>query len=265
LTARPEVEWAQFDLGEIRRLHRRLDPALLERLGRAPAPPRPPAGLSHREYGQRIQVPGVDLYAGVGSVHLWYLVESTDLLHHLLAELQLERWGELRSLIDHGGAQIEERVRARLEAACKATETAITKLRIGRGRKVDRGALVASGAVSDRFIDELDELRRRVEGDAAQMIALLEEKAVANFLRRNLDALRAYLESEGYLDARETLTPEVIRREVAAEMRPAIEAGRFTSSELDRLLSRLLMGAGYAPMPVRREVVQSQLWPEALA
>jgi hypothetical protein len=263
LEERPDVEFARFDLGEIRRLDRRLDFDLIEIAEVGSSVPAP-GGMDHREYGRRLRVPRIDIHAPTTSLHLWYLVEEMEVLHHVLANLDVTSWGELKSLMSTSGpVLLEASSYIRINAGAELAESAIDRIRIGRGRTVDRKALVASGAVSDRFIDEVDAVCRRHGGDARQLIDQLESRAVAKFQSRNIEALREFFEREGYLDSREPLGIEIIRRQIITEQSARSVAGPIALAEVDRLLARIAAGAGFPTQPRRTTASpQPQLWPE---
>jgi DNA repair protein SbcC/Rad50 len=267
LARQPDVDWTEFDLGEIRRLEGRLQPEHFERALQLPGEPSIPAGISHDEFLERLPVPTVDFAAPVGALHLWYLIEDPQFLHHLLTKLRVDRWGELNTLVASGGGTLLDTA-ALQRVRCSATVAAgiLSRLRIGRGRPVDRATLVASEAVSDRFIDEVAALCHQVGGDAGRLIDLLDARAVAKFYRRNVEALREYLEDEGFLDRRERLSPAAVRAQVVVENATMIDEGRFTFDELDRLLGRLSIGAfELDELEIVPPAAQPQLWPEPLA
>jgi hypothetical protein len=239
LQGRPRLSGRVIDLAEVRRLERRLEPKQLE-IGSQPAPAvLAPAGRTHADYGVALGVPALDLHAPLGAIHLWYLVEDTAALHELLS-LRIESWGMLRSLVQHGGAPLlPADLLERVQLLAGAAEEALLRARIGRGLPVGREVLLASEAVSERFIEEVAELCRRLGGDAAAVIAGLERREVPGFLRRSIEALRDFFERSGHLDVREPLTPGQIRIEVLASLAYAVRDGRLAPEELDRLLSRL--------------------------
>lgn len=262
LAARPEVPYATIDLAEVRNLENRLDFDLVEIAEAASGVPSP-GRMDHREYGRALRVPRIDIHAPISTVHLWYLVEELDLLHHILANLGASSWGELRSLMEtNGPILLDAPSFARIRAAAALAESAIERIRIGRGRTVDRRALVASGVVSDRFIDEVDALCRRVEGNARRLIEELENRAVAKFQTRNIEAMRDYFEREGFLDGRDPIGIEIIRRQSVAEQ-SGDASGPLSLAEVDRLVARVAAGAGF-PVYARRtpSSPQPQLWPE---
>jgi len=267
LANRPEVEWVTIDLGEVRRLERRVDPEIL-RVPEGPEPsPEIPEELTHAEFVDFVAIPSVELQSPAASLHPWYLIEDAALLRYVLQDLRVASWGELSSLLRVGGASLpDERSVDRVRALADIAGMALSKLRIGRGRPIDRSVLMASGAVSDRFIDELDALAKRAGGVASALIDLLESRAVPNFLRRNVESLRAYFEEEGYLDSRDVLRHSAIRQELVAQNASLLTAGTVSLEDIDRLLTRLVRGAGFAPIaPRTAPQPQAHLWPELFA
>ena len=263
LQERPDVEWKEIDLAEVRSLENRLDPAALE----VTRPGLPiieiPVGLAHAEFPRFVPVGAIDVHEAAGALHLWYLIEKPEILHYVLADLRLLSWGELRSLLASGGAPLfDEPWVTRIQGLGDLAETVLARLRIGRGRKVDRQVLVASGAVTERFIDEIAELCETIEGSAARLIELLEARAVPNFRARNAEVLREYLEGEGYLDLRTPLGYETIRRQILSEKAPDLASGRVGIGEMERLMIRLMTGAGVPLESSPLQPVQAQLFPE---
>jgi hypothetical protein len=111
--------------------------------------------------------------------------------------------------------------------------------------------LVSSGAVTDRFLNEVDDLCTRLGGDAEALVAGLEAGRVPKFFRKNVEALRAYLEEKGYLDARDPRRPDAVAKELLVEAAQSITARRTAASEVARLLRRICAGSG---VPMTDEV-----------
>jgi len=235
------LDWAVIDLAEVRRLARHeTSPPLAVVAPPDPSPP-PPDGMDHDAYGLALRVPGIDLSAPPGAVHLWHLVDDPELLYRLLAH-RLERWGELRSLVDHGGGTLlGEDVVAypRIRAAARALEVALELARVGRGRPVDRDAIEASGAVTETFLPRVLDLLEEVEGDAARLIRAIEGGALPRFRTDARERLREFLEERGYIDTAEPIEPDEIRARVLAEVALEIEDGLLTVAQVDRILAQL--------------------------
>ncbi|HSL81631.1 MAG TPA: hypothetical protein VLF66_02575, partial [Thermoanaerobaculia bacterium] len=182
--------------------------------------------------------------SGPGAVHLWYVVEEVEVLHGLLAR-GVERWGQLEALLEDAGIDPfgegpeGARRRARAAARARCVRVLFRAWRAGRGRPVDRGALAASGAVSERFLEEVSELAGRNRGDAAALLAGLEGGEVKGFRRDKLDRLTEYLREEGYLDERPVLGVAELRETAVAELADDLRSEDLTLEALDELLGRL--------------------------
>lgn len=233
-----------IDLAQVRRQEQRLD---AEEIGAVtqPLPELPvPGGRSHADYGILLDVPKADPTEPVGALHLWYLIEDPELLYSVMTATRAERWGSLRALLPTGGGRLVPEPTARkIEALAGAAHAALLRMRVGRGRPVDRHALAMSGAVSPRFMEEVSEVLSSVGGAGASLVDALERRAVPKFFQKNIQALREFLEEAGYIDPRPPITPVTIRWEVLNDASRAVEEGVVTVPELERLLARL----GVAP------------------
>jgi len=111
---------------------------------------------------------------------------------------------------------------------------------IGRGQPVDRAVLEQSGAVSERFIDEVTKLARAVKGDARALIAALESGQVARFHTNKREELRDALEASGHLDPATPLAPEALRARALAGLAPGTAgAGGLDLAGAQRLVDWL--------------------------
>jgi len=237
------LDWKVVDLAAVRRLERaRRSPRRDWRPREVEVPA--PGGLGREAYGERLGVPGLDPRSDPGAVHLWYLVEDPDVLHALLCR-GLSAWGELQALsADAGGGllgdgrDVERRV-ARVSARGRCLQVLFRGWRSGRGRPVDRAVLAASGAVTDRFLDEVSELAERVDGAAAALVAAIESGEIKGFHSAKAEQLAAYLREEGYLDDRPVLAVPELRELALAELAAEIEAGELTPAAVDELLAQL--------------------------
>jgi uncharacterized protein YhaN len=241
--------------------HRLLDLARLRRLGQHDTlpPPAPtvssivrlpaPDGMSYAEYGRALHVGPLDpLLAQPEGVHLWHLLESPHELHGLL-ELGIERWGALRTFVDHGGRAhpTVDGIFERAAAAASALERLLALFRIGRGRPLDRALLIESGAITETFLDRVTELCERHGGDAELVLRALAAGEVARFRSETREQLRDYLERVGCLDAREPLPLDEIRTRALAAMAAELEGGLLSRAQLERMVSALAHTLGPQP------------------
>jgi hypothetical protein len=238
-----DVKWQVLGLSEVRRLEAKRRAPRREWRPREREIPEP-GKLGREAYGKRLGVPGLDPRSEPGAVHLWYLVEEVDVLHGLLLR-GLASWGELQALTSDAGATLPgeggegERLEARMAARGRCLQVLFRGWRIGRGRPVDRGVLAASGAVSERFLDEVSDLAERVDAEAAALAAALAEGEVKGFRSDKTEQLAAYLREEGHLDERPVLTAAELRELAFAELAAEIEAGQLTPAAVDELLAQL--------------------------
>jgi hypothetical protein len=195
-----------------------------------------------------VNAPGLDpRRQAVGAVHLWHLIDDPSALHALLKR-GIERWGQLRSLVEQGegGASLLPGGAAdwpALEARGRALTAAFEAWRVGRGRPVDRAVLLDSGAVSDKFIDAVAALAADCAGDAKALIQALENGQVPRWQANKTEQLRDYLEAEGYLDPRNPATGEDIRIAVLRAVAGDLQQGRLDQGWIDRLIGGLPLEA----------------------
>jgi hypothetical protein len=174
-------------------------------------------------------------------VHLWHVIDDTAALHALLRRC-VATWGQLSALGDGAAlALMGERNGAlyRAKATAKALEAAARAWRIGRGRPVDRQALVDSGAVSDRFVDELADVAAQHGGDAKRLIAALEGGQVKRWHQSRTDKLRQYLCDAGHLDEQACIDADAIRMRVLAAVADDLAGGVIDDATVRRVLAAL--------------------------
>jgi len=250
---------AVVDLGRLRQWQRAAERPRLEVGHSAPEPPPEPpaktrsASTAERraEYARALDVPGLDPWSGPGGVHLWYLVDSPDALHTLLSR-DIEHWGQLQTLgrasaerLLGGGKEGEEGEERWLCAAARARCLGVlfAAWREGRGKPVDRGVLLASGAVNaDTFLDKIADLARDLGGDAAALVAALRERSderTKGFLNKKTEELVDYLAAEGFLDERPRLGPDGLEQRALAALGQEIAEGRLSVAEIRELIAGL--------------------------
>ena len=71
----------------------------------------------------------------------------------------------------------------------------------GRGRPVDRDALENSGALSERFLDDVVAIAKELDGNPETLLTMLEtnkDPRLKGFRRSSADSLELYLRENGY-------------------------------------------------------------------
>ena len=233
-----------IDLAELRQFSEaeRVPPIRFDRPEPSPVPR--PDGLEWSEYGRRLKVPAIDPHDEVGNLHLWYLIEDVDLLHRLL-EAGINRWGQLQTLASYGHVAMvrrDSKAYRQAEAAARVIETAVGLWRIGRGEPIDRAALDESGAVSDTYLDRVDELAEQVGRHAERLLEGLEQGEVRGFRTDKREALAEYLANNGYLAEEDPLLPEEIHDRTRVQHFEELDQGLLRRARVARLVDCVLAG-----------------------
>ena len=208
-----------------------------------------PNGVDWLSYGQRLSVPRPDPDGKPGDCHLWHLIDDLPTLYRLLKN-GINKWGQLRTLVSYDrvdGLSSDSETYRRAEATARLLESAIRNWKIGRGKPVDRKALLDSGAVSSTFIDRLSNLAAEHAGDGKSIIGSLEDGTVAGFRSDKRVSLQEHLIAHGYIDERDVLAPEQIRDEVHLAIFTELENGLISPEQFDVLIT--LMNYGETSMP----------------
>ncbi len=128
----------------------------------------PADGLAMDAYADAVGVAPWTGWDSLDALHLWYLLDDPAEVEACLRR-GYATWGQLRAAVERGkrapladlGAVHE---RARAVAAWQAA------WRQGRGRRVDRDVLDASGAVTEAFADDVSALCGDCDGDAQALV-----------------------------------------------------------------------------------------------
>ncbi|WP_103028057.1 AAA family ATPase [Salinibacter altiplanensis] len=204
-----------------------------------------PEDTSHEELRGILDMPDWSPRQPVGSLHLWYLIESPPSLLGLI-ESGTRTWGQLENRYQLGGlaaTPFEEEDFRRGQAFAKAVEAWEDAWHVGRGRPVSRKALEETDAVTDTFIDGVTEIAKEQDGDAQELLEVIrerEDERVQGFYSSKADDLEEYFLEHGYLVRQDPLSPEEMWQRVLADLASEIQEGIVTTEDLDRLYNRLL-------------------------
>ncbi len=192
-------------------------------------------GRSMDAYAGAVGVPPWTGWDALASLHVWYLLDTPEEVRACLRR-GYATWGQLASAAERGKpVPVEDWDRVqRRAAAVGAWQQA---WRQGRGRRVDRAALEAAGAVTHAFIDELDAVCGDSGGDAQELLECLERGEVVRFQDRQVERLEAHLADGGYLSPDPRLPEPEIRRRVA-EAVPHADATEDAFAVLARVRQR---------------------------
>jgi hypothetical protein len=228
-----------FDLGEGRKR------AVAAGSGELTVPPLravpDPTGMDAEAYGRALQVARFDPRREAASVHLFHLFsDDLDLLHRLL-ELRIETVGQWQDYAQRvvGSPGIDEETARRIDARANVAAAFITAWRQGRGKPVNRETLEASEAVSDKFLDEVADLAKELEGAGVRLVKELEEGTVKKFRKKVTQKLRDYLLENGYIDPRPELDENGVRARVLDAVRIDLASGALEPAQVVELIHRL--------------------------
>ena len=207
---------AEIDLGLIRgRAASVTEPTTFQVRPRPVVPA--PDGASAEEYGVALGVPGFAPALGYARQHFFYVLpDDLNLLRDFLVN-GIEYAGQWKTV---SGAPLAERLGSRsitsqeIESRLSLLEVFCEAWNQGRGRRVDRDVLVQSGAVSDRYLDDVVAIARELGGDPEKLLAALRERndnRLRGFWRSSADNLEGYLRDNGYVDDRPVLGESELR------------------------------------------------------
>ena len=207
---------AAIDLGLIRKQAASVSGPPALRVGPRPTVPSP-AGLSAEEYGAALGVPVFRPEHGYTWQHFFYVLsDDLDLLHDFLLKGIL-RAGQWKTV---SGTAFAERLASRsipaLEIGFRLDLLGVfcELWKQGRGRPVDRDALENSGALSERFLDDVVAIAKELNGNPETLLTMLEtnkDPRLKGFRRSSADSLELYLRENGYVDDRPVLTEDELR------------------------------------------------------
>ena len=221
LTAENCIVAAEIDLGLIRgRAVSVTEPTTLQIPPRTEIPP--PGGASVEEYGVSLGVPAFAPSLGYSRQHFLYVLpDDLDLLHDFLLN-GIETAGQWKTV---SGTTLAERLGSRSITSCQI-DWQVSLLEVfcqlwnqGRGRALNRDVLAYSGAVSDRYLDDVVAVAGELEDDPRKLLeALLARKdpRLRGFRQNSVDDLKGYLHDNGYLDDRPVLGENDLRLRVLA-------------------------------------------------
>ena len=239
-----DVPFAAIDLEAVRRGDRAVRLPLPDRsdVPAHPEPPAPEEDQSYAAYGRALEVPALDpQHDGVADVHPYHLLDDVRDLH-AVAALGAGRWGQLENLVRFEGPQLlpgGERSHRAAQAAARALDAALRLWREGHGAPVDRSALQASGAVSETFLDPVDDLARALDGDARALLEALEDRSVPRWRTASTEELRDHLEAHGHLPRREPPTRDELRARARAAVASELREGLLSVAVVERIVDAL--------------------------
>ena len=213
---------AVIDLGLLRTKAVSISGPRALHVGQRPAIPTPD-GLSAEEYGAVLSVPVFRPEHGYAEQHFFYVLpDDLGLLHDFLVN-GIVRVGQWKTV---SGTALADKLGSRsispLEIGFRLDllEVFCALWKQGRGRPIDRDALENSGALTERFLDDVVAIAEESGGDPEKLITTLDtnrDPRLKGFRRSSFDSLERYLRENGYLDDRSILIEdELLLRALAS-------------------------------------------------
>jgi hypothetical protein len=203
----------------------------------APAPDRNrQPGESDADWATRLGVPAWNPHQPVEDLPLFLLFHNQDAALVRCLEYGLQTWGQLQHLIgadalQHGLTPAEIR---NLQAQATAVQCLTAAWRIHRPPPLPPEWIVGNDIVSDAFQQPILDLLQQVRGEASQLVAQLENKAVPRWRQDKTEALREQLEAEGYLTDQSPLDSLALRAHALAAMAKTPFASDLQPADWDR-------------------------------
>ncbi len=229
------LDFQTFDLESIR--SQNLQRVLPRREESKPLNIPKPIGLDHSSYADRIGVPGIDPWDDGGTVHIWYIVDDLEMLYCFLT-VGISNLGQFRAYSENQETviiSIEKLERITLKS--QILESCINIWKIGRGKPVDKNVLFESGAVSDKFINQLSELVCRCNGDGESVIRCLRDKEVAGWREAKTHDLEEFFIKNNYCSQVPSYSKENARIDLVKRYENQIVNNEMTMNDINWLIS----------------------------
>lgn len=150
--------------------------------------------------------------AGIGAMDPWRGAEAIALFH--LLRDRLDALNRLRGFgivtlgqFEHARAlalnlPIDDGLADLLDQRVRAVRAWLERWRRGHAPPVTRQVLEESGAVSEKFIAEVNALSRKLGGQPNALLDALRQREVSGFFQSKIDELESHLQASGFLDER---------------------------------------------------------------
>ncbi|MEN9642259.1 MAG: hypothetical protein RIR77_1448 [Planctomycetota bacterium] len=177
-----------------------------------------PDRLSHAEYGQLLGIPGIDWSEpGLGSLHLWHVIEDTALLHDVLRQ-GLTTVDQVERVAAHEDDGPIAEAGDTMRAAVCAYRAAAGAWQVGRGKPITRAVIDDAEGVTVAFREQIWEIARQSNGDARELMQKLKTTPPARWRQTYTEALERWLQSNDYLIEEEPVDIKEIVTRVYEEL-----------------------------------------------
>ncbi len=197
-----------------------------------------PEGKDYEDYGRLLEVPTFNMLADTpDNIHLWYLLDDVDTLYQLLRK-GIRCWGQLNSFLRNKGKieSLDKETEHEIEAKVKFLDRFQKLYKTGRSKPIDREVIEKSGAVSDKFIEEVCEKLRELNGDPEKLLQSLEAGEVSRFYQNKINELEEFLSENDYIDDR----PALEEGEIIAELHAFLSTNDLSAETAEDLIRKVL-------------------------
>ena len=197
------------------------------------------------QYALRIGVPLPAPNSTARELNLFHLLRENIELFRTLKHAGCEAVGQWLQNVQQGAAQALCRDDAKLNwlsARCELAVVVFEVRGIGRGMPIGREQLLASGAVTANYLDDLTDLAGELFGDGREFLEVLASKSderSRGFQTKKLERLTHWLEQNGFVDQREVLDLEAAHVLVQSALVSPIRDGALTLEEVVQLTNSL--------------------------
>ncbi len=199
-----------------------------------------PDGYSAEQYGALIGVPQLDPRRGYEAQHLFHLVwDDLDFLHAWLSR-HIDTVGRWR-LVSKSRISLELSAQFKIAAAVEPRADLLHVFcelwKQGRGQAVDRDVLENSGALGERYLNDVASIASELGNDAGKLIAALrerEDQRLKGFRGKITEILEQFFADNGYIDAQPILDKDGLHALAMAS--PA--AGQLAANVADACIHR---------------------------
>ena len=197
-----------------------------------------PEGHDHQSYGKALDVPPFNILNNdLEQLHLWYIIEDPKLLYNCL-KTGIIYWGQMDSFLKNDGhiKSLDEQVIRQIRQKAGLLGQFIDLYRQGRPRLINREVLENSDAVSDKFIDPVNQKLNEAGGDPQKLLNALKNGEVSGFRQKQIDRLEDFFISENYIPETQPLDQQNILLKIKAQ----ISQTALDASLVERMIKRVI-------------------------
>jgi DNA repair exonuclease SbcCD ATPase subunit len=160
-------------------------------------------------WAEQVGVDAIAPWRDAGDIHVFHLLQDRPTETAELMRYELGRLGELETFLNSAQANqlVSPPERERLTRRARAARMILDDWRLRHDRPVDNRALAESGAISDHFMERVQDLNKTLGGRPKALIDGLREGQVSRFRSDNIDQLEHWLMDQGYLNAQREREP----------------------------------------------------------